>query len=258
MIPFKLEKVKSLFVILIFFIVWEAVTRLGIVDSMLLPSFSEVLVSTWQLFAEGVLWPHLSLSLVRAAAGFAIAVVIAIPLGILMGGLSKNVQMATEPVVELFSQVNPFILYHLILIFMGIGEWTKITIIAWTCIWPLLFSTISGVYHIDAAHIKSAKTFQLNRWQMAVKVLLPGAVPQIMYGVRLSASYSFFMLIAAEMMGAESGLGFFIILSQRYYKITWVYAAVLMITVLGVLMDWVITMVERKFLRAYVQEEVND
>jgi NitT/TauT family transport system permease protein len=230
---------------------------MGMVNTMLLPPFSEVVLSIEGLLVKGNLLTHIYLSLGRALSGFFIAVLTAIPAGIVMGGLSRRFQLAMEPLVEFLSQLNPFVLYHLILIFMGIGEATKTTIIAWACIWPLLFSTISGVGNIDPLYIKSANTFKLSRWQMAIKILLPGAMPQIMYGIRLSASYSLFMLIAAEMMGAESGLGFLIVLSQRYYQIKNVYATVVIIALLGVLIDAAINLVERKMLFHYLQEESN-
>ncbi len=254
----KNKRLKSIIVIAAFFVVWELITRVGLVNTMLLPPFSEVLLAIGGLFIKGNMFMHIYLSLGRAMGGFTVAVLVAIPAGIAMGGLSRRLQLAAEPLVEVLSQLNPFVLYHLILVFMGVGESVKITIIAWACIWPLLFSTISGVCNIDPLYIKSANAFKLSRWQMAVKIFLPGAMPQIMYGIRLSASYSLFMLIAAEMMGAESGLGFFIVLCQRYYQIKNVYATVVIIALLGVLIDVVINLVERKMLFHYLQEEEAD
>lgn len=251
------KKLYSLLVIVLFFLLWELITRLNLVNTMLLPPLSEVLLSIEKLAANGNLSVHISLSLGRAMAGLAIAILTAIPAGILAGGLSRRFQFAMEPLAEFFSQLNPFVLYHLILIFMGIGEATKITIIAWACIWPLFFSTVTGVCNIDGMYIKCAKAFGLSRRQMAVKIIIPAAIPQIMYGVRMSTGYSLFMLIAAEMMGGESGLGFLIVFSQKFYQIRNVYALVVIIAVLGVLLDAALNFIEKKLLGRYYQEEYN-
>lgn len=251
----KYKKLKGCAVIIAFLMVWEGASRIGLLNPLFVPAFSDVIRAMNELFIKGNLWLHTLLSLGRALAGFIIAAIIAIPLGLVMSGMSRNFQRAFEPVIEVFSQVNPFMLYHLILLFLGIGEATKITIIAWTCIWPMLFSTITGVLNVNPIYIKNAKVFRLNKWQMAVKILLPGAMPQILYGVRMSAGYSLFMLIAAEMMGGSSGLGFLIMLSQRDYRIDCVFAAVVMITVLGVLMDMVLNPIENKLLHLWEEND---
>lgn len=251
------KKFNGFIVIIVFLSLWEIVTRLGFVNTMLLPPLSEILVSVDGLTANGGLLKHVVLSMGRAMGGLFIAILLAIPAGVLLGGLSRRCQLVLEPVVEVLSQLNPFILYHLILIFMGIGEITKVTIIAWACIWPLLFSTITGVCNIDPFLIKCANVFKLNRWQMAVKIIIPAALPQIMYGIRMSASYSLFMLIAAEMMGGESGLGFLIVFSQKFYQVRNVYALVIVIALLGLIVDKILDIIERRFLSYSCQEDLN-
>lgn len=249
-----LRKVNCLIVIIAFFVIWETVCRLELVNTMMLPPASEVLIAIDGLTANGNLTSHIFLSLARSLSGLFIAISIAVPAGILTGGLSWRFQLAVEPVVEVLSQLNPFILYHLILIILGIGEVTKVTIITWACIWPILFSTISGVCNIEPVYLKLASSYKLNRWHMTVKVILPAALPQILYGIRMSASYSFFMLIAAEMMGGESGLGFLIVFSQKYYQVKNVYALVIVIALLGVILDGIIYVLEKKCLKHYYQE----
>lgn len=252
----KRKKLNSILIIIAFLAVWEIVTRLGLVNTLLLPPLSDVLLAAGRLAASEKLSVHIFLSMGRALGGLSIAILVAIPAGVLLGGMSRRFQIAVGPVVEFFSQLNPFILYHLILIFMGIGEITKVTIITWACIWPLLFSTISGVCHIDPIYMRLASAFRLNRWQMAVKVIIPAAMPQIMYGVRMSASYSLFMLIAAEMMGGESGLGFLIVYSQKFYQVKNVYALVIIIALLGVMVDVVLNFIESRLDYSH-QEDYN-
>ncbi|MNP47211.1 putative aliphatic sulfonates transport permease protein SsuC [compost metagenome] len=121
--------------------------------------------------------------------------------------------------------------------FLGAGELTKVTVIAWACVWPIMFSTLSGILHADGDTVKAARSFGLSRVQLISKVLLPMAFPSILTGVRLAAGYSLLFLVAAEMMGASSGLGFLIYRAQHNYQIVEMFSGVLVIAVLAVVLD---------------------
>jgi NitT/TauT family transport system permease protein len=151
-------------------------------------------------------------------------------------------------VMEVSSQINPFILFHVLILFLGIGENIKIIVIAWTCIWPIMFSTISGLQNIDSLIIKSARSFGITRWKLLYKVSLPAAGPMIFTGLRISAGYSFFMLIAAEMMGCTSGLGWFILYSQENYRVPDLFAAAIVIALLGFGLDVLMQYIEKKVI----------
>lgn len=170
----------------------------------------------------------------------------AIPLGFIMGGWFRNLQSALEPLFDIGAQANPFILFHVIILFLGVGEVTKITIIAWICIWPILFNTANGVRNVDAVLLKSALSFGLNKWTVFYKIVLPAAAASIFTGLRLSAGYSFFLLIAAEMMGASSGLGWFVLYSQENYNIEWIFSGAIVIGLLGLSIDSIIQYIEKK------------
>lgn len=234
--------------ILLFILGWELVARFGLVNVMFIPPLSKVLLATWKLISTGTLITHTLISLERAMAGFVVATLVAIPLGFLMGGWFRNIQLALEPLFEIAAQANPFILLHVIILFLGIGEATKITIIAWICIWPILFNTANGVRNVDAVLLKSALSFGLNRWAIFYKIVLPAAASSIFTGLRLSAGYSFFLLIAAEMMGASSGLGWFVLYSQENYNIEWIFSGAIVIGLLGLLIDSLIQYIERKII----------
>ncbi len=237
--------IKRYGVVVCFFLVWEAASRWKVVNPIFVPPFTRVLREIWRMIEEGIFFTNLSISLMRAVFGFGLALVLGVPLGFLLGGWFPKIGGAFQGLLEICSQVNPFLLLHIILLFMNIGEASKITIIAWTCIWPIIFSTISGIRNMDPDVLKLGHSFGLKRFLMFRKVVLPAVVPNLFTGIRLSAGYSFIMLIAAEMMGANSGLGYFILDSQVNFRITQLYAAVLLIAILALIIDSLLGWLEK-------------
>ena len=236
------------FFIIAFLVLWELIARLGLVNPLFIPAFSKVVMTIGELLVSGVLLSHIIISLQRALCGFLVAAVIAIPLGLVMGGWFRNVQLALDPLFSLASQLNPFILFHVIILFAGIGEIAKTTIIAWICIWPILFNTRSGVRNMDATLLKLALSFGINRFTLFYKIILPAAAPAIFTGLRLSAGYAFFLLIVTEMMGSNSGLGWFILYSQENYRIEWIFSGAVVIALLGLAIDLLLKQAEKKII----------
>ncbi len=232
----------------LFLVAWEAGARLGLVNNMFIPPLSGILATIWELLLAGSLLPHIAISLERSLGGFALAAAIAIPLGLVMGGWFPKLELVLEPLFALAAQANPFILFHVIILFLGIGEATKLTIIAWICLWPVLFNTMNGVRQVEPALLKAALSFGLKRRQIFFRVVLPAAAPAIFTGLRLSAGYSFFLLIAAEMMGASSGLGWFILYSQENFNIHWIFAGAVVIALLGLAIDTVLVFMEKRLI----------
>jgi NitT/TauT family transport system permease protein len=222
------------------------------VDSAFIPPFSTVLAAIWELGQTGNLLHHVGLSLFRALAGFLLAVVIALPLGFLLGGWFRCLEAAITPLTDILAQANPFILFHVVLLFLGIGEATKVIIIASACMWPILFSTIAAVRHVDPVLWKTANSFGLSRVALFRKIVLPASAPSIFTSLRLSAGYAFFMLIAAEMMGASSGLGWLVLSYQENYHVVRIFAAATVIAALGLGIDAAMQGVQRLIV---VQQE---
>ncbi len=246
MIKFLLNKYGA---VLVFFLIWEMSGRLGLVNPIFVPPFSKVIKEIWKMMEDGAFFTNLSVSLLRAVCGFSLALAVGIPMGFFMGGWFPKLGGAFQGLLEVCSQINPFLLLHVILLFMNPGEGSKIVIIAWTCTWPILFATISGIKNTDSDILKLGRSFGLNRFLMFRKVVLPAVVPYLFTGIRLSAGYSFVMLIAAEMMGANSGLGYFILNSQANFRITQMYAAVFIIAVMALIMDCFLEWLEKSRLR---------
>lgn len=238
---------KKIGMVLLFISLWEILPATGLVDPIFIPRFSGVLATIYDLNQTGELVQHTRISLMRAFSGLIAAVMIGLPLGLLLGGWFPRIQQATEPLMELFAQANPLILAHIIIFFLGIGESAKTFIIAWLCVWPITFSTITGIRTADASLVKAARSLGLGRRQLFLKVILPSAAPSIFTGLRLSAGYAFIMLIASEMMGASSGLGWFIVQSQESYHVLRIFAGATVITFLALLTDLSIRLLQHHF-----------
>lgn len=232
--------------ILLFLLCWEILPRIGAVDPLFIPPASAVAGAIKELYDSGELWHHTRMSLGRALFGFGAAVVIGLPLGLLLGGWFPRLQTAAEPLMELFAQANPVILAHIIIFFLGIGELAKTFIIGWLCLWPVTFSTISGLRNVDLSLLKAARSLGLGRRALFLKVVLPSAAPSIFTGLRLASGYAFIMLAASEMMGGSNGLGWLIAQSQESYFVTRIFAGAAMLTALAVSADLVLRVIEKR------------
>jgi NitT/TauT family transport system permease protein len=238
-------------------LVWELFSRFSLVNPVFLPPFSAVFLNTFKMFAEGEIAFHLYHSLFRALAGFVIAAGIGIPLGFLIAAGGIRLRLATETLTEILAQVNPFILLHLLVLFMGIGEGAKVTVVFWSCLWPIVFNTIAGVVDADSLLIKAGRGFGSGRLELFRKIIFPASSPKIFAGLRLAAGYSVFLLIAAEMMGGRSGLGWLIMNCQETYQIQNVFSIALIIAALGLVIDSVMEIVQNKLIKADLQGYVN-
>jgi NitT/TauT family transport system permease protein len=200
------------------------------------------------LYQNGDLLMHARLSLGRAYLGLLAAAAIGLPLGLLLGGWFPRIQTATEPLMELFAQANPVILAHIIIFFIGIGEAAKTFIIGWLCVWPITFSTISGIRTVDSSLLKAARSLGLGRFQLFTRVVLPSAAPSIFTGLRLAAGYAFIMLVASEMMGGSNGIGWLIVQSQENYNISRIFAGAAILTTMAVVTDALLKLLEKRLV----------
>jgi NitT/TauT family transport system permease protein len=209
---------------------------------------SVVLLTLWELLLSGELYGHVAISLGRASAGFAGAILIALPLGFLLGGKFKTFERTVTPVLRFLGQVNPFSLFPLFILIFGISELSKDAMIFWVCIWPILFNTITGVKGIDPLLVKSARSMGIGLLPLFFKVILPAASPGIFSGLKMGGGTAFFMLIAAEMIGASRGLGWLVWNAQINFQIPKLFAATVVISVLGMILNTLLVTVERRLL----------
>jgi NitT/TauT family transport system permease protein len=225
---------------------WEALPRLHAVDATFLPPLSAILSAGWQLLETGQLGQHVLASVGRALAGFAIAIGLAVPLGLAIG-CSKRVAALLNPLIEVLRNTAALALLPVFILFLGIGESSKVALVVYACSWPILLNTISGVQSVDPLLVKSARSMGLSRLALFRKVMLPAAVPTVFVGIRLAGAYSLVVLVAAEMIGAKAGLGYLIIYAQYNFQIPNMYVGILALMVLGVTFNHLLLLVERRF-----------
>ncbi|MEW1634722.1 ABC transporter permease [Streptomyces sp. NPDC093801] len=224
---------------------WEAAPRFGLVDATFLPPFSEVARAWWGLLADGQLAEHTRASLTRSFGGFALAVLVAVPLGLLIGWY-RPVAAFLGPLLELFRNTAALALLPVFVLLLGIGETSKVSIVVYACVWPILLNTISAVGNADPTLVRLARSMDLSTPRLFQKVILPASVPAVFTGIRLAGAVSILVLVAAEMIGAKAGLGYLINASQFNFAIPQMYAGIVTISAIGVAFNQLLVAVERR------------
>jgi len=227
-------------------LVWELAPRFGLVDDYSIPPLSLVLDQWWSMVLDGELWRHVSASLKRSVAGFALAILTAIPLGAAIAWY-RPVREFFTPALELFRNTAALAILPVFMLILGLGETSKIAIVLYACFFPILLSTIAGVASVDPQLLRSARVLGLSPVQTFRKVAFPAAVPTIFTGIRISGAAAILVLIAAEMIGANAGLGFLINYASFNFLIPKMYAAILTTTLIGVAVNYGLVALERRF-----------
>lgn len=240
--------VKQSVVLAALALIWEIAPRTGIVDPAFFPAFTEVLKAWWEMIASGELWGHFAASIVRSISGFGLALVIAIPLGLLIGWypLARDL---LNPAFEVFRNTATLALLPVFMLLLGIGEVSKVSIVFYACTFPILLNTIAAVKNVDPLLIKSARSMNVSSYKLFTKVILPASVPTMFTGIRMAGTGCILVLIAAEMIGAKEGLGYFITYAQYNFLIPEMYAGILTISALGLLVNLGLGKLEKRFSR---------
>lgn len=231
-----------------FALLWELLPRLGIVNSAYLSPPSQVVAAIARLTESGEVWTHLGASALRSISGLLIAIAGGIVCGFALGWF-RRVERIVDPVFQLLRQVSAFALFPVFMLFLGIGESSKIAIVVWAAFWPVLLNTIAGVKQVERMLIDCARVMGASQAFIATKVVLPAALPQILTGIRLAGAYSITALVAAEMIGARSGLGFYTLNSQETFQIPDMYAGIVLLALFGLLINHSLSLLERRLLR---------
>jgi NitT/TauT family transport system permease protein len=240
-----------------FFLLWEVAPRVGVIDEQFLPPVSAVMAAMAKMTAGGELFVHMAASVQRTLIGLFLATVIALPAGFILGGAFPAATLFIRPLTRILGQINAFCLFPIFILFFGIGELSKISIIFWSTIWPIFSTTVAGVRQIDPLYIKIARSMGTGKLSIFYKVIMPGAAPVIFTGIRAGANLAFLMLIAAELIGAKAGLGWLIKNSTENFTIPRLFASALLIALLGMLANYLITCAEKTAI-VWKQEQNND
>lgn len=194
--------------------IWWAVTALGLIAPLFLPAPQQVfhqllVVASPQGFMDATLWQHLAASLTRILTALLAAMLIGVPVGMLMG-LNDTARAVLDPLIELYRPVPPLAYLPLMVIWFGIGETSKILLIFLAIFAPVVMSTLAGVRSAQQVRLRAAQSLGATRWQTLWFVVLPGALPEILTGLRIGLGVGWSTLVAAELIAATRGLGFMV------------------------------------------------
>ena len=222
--------------LLLLFAAWQAASSSGLLPKSVLPPFWDVAMSLGSLLRSGEIFPHTAASFGRAGAGFAIAVVGGIALGLVMARV-RAVQHAVEPVLLLIYPVPKPALIPLFMIWLGIDDVSKVTVIALACLLPVVVATFNGARSVDDMLLWSARARGTSERRLLWRVVLPAALPQIAAGVRTAIAIAIIVLVSSEFISAETGLGYLIFSYGGVGADDAMLAVVIYLAVLGYLLD---------------------
>ena len=235
----------ALFVALI--VLAEVGTRTGVISNLTLPRPSAVLETFVQLWNTGLLWKHLVPSLQRLFVGAAMGIAAGITLGVMIG-LFSYVRAGLVPLVAALFPIPKIALLPLFVIWFGIDEMSKYMLIAFGTFTPTVVATYGAVDNVDRSLIRMGQSFGLPWWSIIRKIVLPGAFPAILSGLRVSISIAIILLVAAEMLGAQFGVGSYILEAGSLYDLEKLFAGVTILSVMGLTVSFVIGVIEKRFL----------
>ena len=222
--------------LLIVALVWEAVTRLGIVSPRMLPPFSDVLAALARLLQDGDLWTNGVASLRRALLGFAAAVVVGTGVGGAMA-LVPGVRTVIDPVVQVFYPLPKSALIPLVLVWFGLGDKSKMFLVFLGCLLPVILSTYNGLRGVDPVLAWSARSLGASRWAVVREVMFPAALPSLLTGVRTAIAFMFLLMVSSELVIATNGLGYLIGSFGDQGSYPAMFAVILVVTALGFAAD---------------------
>lgn len=238
-------KLYSYLSIALFLILWQIVSSLKLVNPIFLPSFTTVIKELIRLIGTGELLKHIEISLFRSLTGFLLGLAFAIPLGLLIGWF-KKFERFIDPLIQTFRNLSVLSILPVFVLIFGIGEVSKIAVIFWGVLWSVILNTINGVKNVDPLIIKGARSMGVSNKDLFIKVIFPGALPSIFTGIRISATTSILVLVAAEMLGASKGLGYALYFYQANFKTPAMYSVILIMAILGVIINYTLNYIEKK------------
>jgi ABC-type nitrate/sulfonate/bicarbonate transport system permease component len=227
---------------------WALVAHLGLVNKILLPSPADILTALVEAGADGTLWTNVYASFLRVLEGFVLGFAFAVPIGALMGN-SRYFDGLAEPLVELIRPIPPIAVIPIAILWFGIGELSKVFIIAYGAFFPVLVNTIAGFREVDPVLVRAARMLGANRWQVFRDVVLRSALPFIIVGARLGMGFAFIVLVAAELIASSEGLGYMINDARYNFRTDRVFLGMILIGVLGFLLNKILIEIERYLLR---------
>src|SRR5574344_648535 len=228
--------------------VWQLAAHWGWLSSRVLPAPLDVLRAAVALAESGELWTHVRVSAGRALAGLAIGGGLGLLLGLLTGSL-RVAEALLDSTVQMVRNIPALALIPLVILWFGIDESAKLFLIAVSVFFPIYLNTFHGIRNVDPGLIEMGRTYGLSRWQLYRQIVLPGALSSILVGLRFSLGLMWVILIVAETISAQSGIGYLTMNAREFLQTDVVLVGILLYALLGKLADWFAKALERWWLR---------
>lgn len=228
-------------------IAWQVSSSVGWLPARVLPAPAAVLSAGLELSANGTLWENLAVSAARAITGLLIGGGIGFGLG-LLNGLSRLSDRLLDPTVQMIRNVPHLALIPLVIIWFGVGETARIFLVALGVFFPIYLNTSHGVRSVDPQLIEMGRVYGMNGWQLFTRVILPGALPSILVGLRFALGVMWLTLIVAETIAASSGIGHMAMAAREFMRTDVIALSILIYALLGKLADSATRLLERRFL----------
>ena len=213
-------------------------------DSLIFPTPGQVVTGTMELAADGTLWEHIGSSLFRVGAGFLLAVVVAVPMGLWMGRVD-GAYRTLNPVFQIMRPISPIAWIPLAILWFGVGDVSPVFLIFLAAVFPMIVQTASGVHTIERRYLHAAQNFGVSRATLFRRVIVPAVLPEIVVGMRIGLGVAWLVVVAAEMIALHSGLGYLIMDSRNAgNRYDLVIAGMIIIGVIGLLLDGAMRLLE--------------
>jgi NitT/TauT family transport system permease protein len=223
---------------------WQITALFGSYNPQLFPPPLKVFSGICELIVTGILWDSIARSIQRFLAGYLSAVILAVALGMFLGYF-KGVWQFVNPVVQILRPISPVAWLPFVVLWFGIGDISAVIIVFIAAFFPVLLNTVSSVNKIDKTYFKLAENFGLSKPATFTKIIFPAAFPYIASGLHIAIGTAWIFIVAGEMIGAQSGLGYLIVDTRNNLRIDLLMAAMLAIGLSGLLLDGVVLFLER-------------
>lgn len=229
-------------------VVWQLASSLGWLSTRVLPAPLEVASAAWKLTVSGELWTHVQVSAGRALAGLAVGGGLGLALGLLTGSV-KLFETLLDSTIQMVRNIPALALIPLVILWFGIDETAKLFLIAVSVFFPIYLNTFHGIRNVDPGLIEMGRTYGLSRWQLYRQVILPGALSSILVGLRFSLGLMWVILIVAETISAQAGIGYLTMNAREFLQTDVVLVGILLYALLGKLADVFARGLEHYWLR---------
>lgn len=228
-------------------IVWEYLCRIGAVPANQLPAPSKIASTIYEMALSGQLWNHVSITLYRVFIGFLIGTGIAVLLGAIVG-FYKFAEQLCDPLIQAFRSIPSLAWVPLFILWMGIGEPSKVTLIAVGVFFPVYLNLVSGIQGVDRKLVEVGRVYSLSPFEQMRRIILPAALPSFLVGLRGGLGLGWMFVVAAELLGASSGLGYLLDFGRNISRPELIIASIVLFAILGKITDSVLKGIETKTL----------